>query len=279
MTSFFNSNWVQTLRVTIIKLTNSQITDAGSATNDTHEPEGIQLQWCGHEKAPELIDFNTSGITEEQRNISARLVNGSVSCFPEMTTSLYTLDLNRRFNSTHQDLSFDQELSITGYFRLGNIYYPPDKYCIANWTESSVTVQVCAAVPECGVSTPCVPMCCARNSRLLTGTKSPCLTSFENPKLFSPTLYTTVWEKSLKTPAYYIKSCIERRCGTGLTTAIHETHPLKEVNSKALRRCFRILEDGTLRMLDSKRTWIQIARDDYCLQLEGFPTKGTSRNH
>ncbi|CAG7718516.1 unnamed protein product, partial [Allacma fusca] len=266
MTSFFNSNWVQTLRVTIIKLTNSQITDAGSATNDTHEPEGIQLQWCGHEKAPELIDFNTSGITEEQRNISARLVNGSVSCFPEMTTSLYTLDLNRRFNSTHQDLSFDQELSITDSF-------------LETWTESSVTVQVCAAVPECGVSTPCVPMCCARNSRLLTGTKSPCLTSFENPKLFSPTLYTTVWEKSLKTPAYYIKSCIERRCGTGLTTAIHETHPLKEVNSKALRRCFRILEDGTLRMLDSKRTWIQIARDDYCLQLEGFPTKGTSRNH
>ncbi|CAG7716014.1 unnamed protein product [Allacma fusca] len=249
----------------------------GSATNETHKPEGIKLQWCGEGEAPQGIDDNTYGITQERRNISFRLVNGSISCPPEDTTSLYTLDLNRRFNKS-SNVTFHQELSITGYFRNESIYYTPDKYCIANWTESNVTVQICGAAPECGVSHPCVPKCCSMN-RLYTvnsGTPNPCLKPFENSSPFNPILYTTISKRSSKNPVYYIRSSVRKRCKTNVAPIIHEVNQLNEAYSDVLRRCFRIQEDGTLRLLDMNKNWVKIAQDDYCL--DGFQVNGSSLN-
>ncbi|CAG7717315.1 unnamed protein product [Allacma fusca] len=260
----------------IIQLTNSQIMGIGSATNETHEPEGIKLQWCGEGEVPQGIDTNTYGITQERRNISFRLKNGSISCPLEDTTSLYTLDLNRRFNKS-SNVTFHQELSITGYFRNESIYYPPDKYCIANWTQSNVTVQICGAAPECGVSHPCVPKCCSMN-RLYTvnsGTPNPCLKPFENSSPFNPILYTTISKRSSKNPVYYIRSSMIPRCRPNIAKIIHEANQLNEAYSDVHRRCFRIQEDGTLRLLVN-RNWIEVAQDDYCL--DGFQVKGSSLN-
>ncbi|CAG7661722.1 unnamed protein product [Allacma fusca] len=248
----------------IIQLTNSQMSIA-TVKNGTFEPEGIKLQWCGKERAPQRIDNNTYGITEEQRNISVRFVNGSITCPSEVTTS-----------NEMTKAKFDQELSITGYFRDGSTYYPPEKYCIASWTESNVTVQVCGAAPECGVSNPCIPKCCTIN-KLFTvnyGARGTCQEPFENSNPFNPILYTTVSKKSSKNSVYYIRSSITKRCGRNKTTVIHEGNQLNDVYSTVLRRCFRILEDGTLRMLDNNMKWVKIAREDYCL--DGFQINGSS---
>ncbi|CAG7829238.1 unnamed protein product [Allacma fusca] len=262
--------------------------------NQTLTPQIVTMQWCGPFDAKKNQSSLTTkiipaGISEEKMNFSMNLTPGSVSCPAGVNTSLFTMHLERPFRNKRP--FYESEFSLTGYFRAGDYYYPPEDFCITKWNDTIVTVRVCGrfdntreagvagkwSFPECGVKHPCLPKCCAIN-KLFTMTAGQltvkCQEPFENSKPFEPILYNSPFEKtSIRKPITYYRN----RLSCNFVSFIHESNRIDYAYLNTTNPlCFRIRHDGKLTHRDENYNWIEIPATEYCS--EGIQLDGSGAN-
>ncbi|CAG7731152.1 unnamed protein product [Allacma fusca] len=240
----------------------------------------ITFQWCGNERnsqgenldqlASRLIHI-PENISEGQEKFVIRLKAGSISCPEGANSTELTLDLSRPISQ--KSSTYESEFSSSGYFRVGNYYYPPEGFCITSWTSSNVGVRVCGEVnikgiwfyPECGATNPCLPKCCTMNMLMtyIPDEFPECLPKFNNSARVNPFLYTKEFQKDRhETPVYYYKHKLKGQ----IFEFVHAKTDIQDEQLYSVQKvCFRLKEDGTLLYLNHY-DWIPVAPSNYCFE-------------
>ncbi|CAG7667388.1 unnamed protein product, partial [Allacma fusca] len=85
-----------------------------------------------------------------------RLKPVNFSCPDGTHADIFYLGKDRHLGAS---LTHETEFSPSGFFRYDDFYYPPEAFCIAEWTKSHVAVRVCgkfsqegsfSSLPDCG---------------------------------------------------------------------------------------------------------------------------------
>ncbi|CAG7726494.1 unnamed protein product, partial [Allacma fusca] len=232
--------------------------------------EPIIFQWCSNQstttyKIPEKL-------SEGRINFTIRLKPGKNSCPVEEHAQFVYLPLNR--TKSENSSKFESEFSSSGFFRYVDFYYPPEAFCIVEWTHSHVAVRVCgmfrkersfSSLPECDNSSHCIPKCCPMNMLLTSSADghAQCQPNFNKSARFNLILYNRELQKSssLRPAYYFIRSDFSK---APLQASLKNTNSDLKKFHYFNKRCARVMEDGSLNYIKNFK-WKQVPRTNYCI--------------
>ncbi|CAG7678357.1 unnamed protein product [Allacma fusca] len=236
-------------------------TRADEGTDISTEPP--TFRWCSDNFAasnPAVFQI-PENLSEGRIKFTIRLHPGNISC----SSDVHAKELF--FEDSQNQIS---DFSSSGFFRYGKYYYPPEAFCIASWTKSSILLRVCGEFsnetpglsPECDSTRHCIPKCCPMNM-LLTSTDEgipKCLPRFNNSARVNPTMYGKDLQKSSSLqPVYYFVQSFFSQEVSG-PAIVKDLKKLQYFS----KHCYRIMEDGALSHLENYE-WIPVPRGNYCL--------------